>query len=274
MKSWRVALGATLVFALAAQASAQSGRFPDPPSSTSKATLPEPQPTSRAPAVAPRPAPTPYTPTAPPRPAATPYAPPAKAPVPAQPVPQYRPPPVATGVVPPSAPPLFAPPVLPYRDGMPIPPGYHLEQHRWRGLILGGLVTFGAAYAYAFASAAVNGFGNGEGWLILPVIGPWAALASRSSPCNIADVPDFNTGKVIVQKCIDDVQAEGVRLTLIAFDGVMQVMGAGLLVAGLVTYQTELVRDDLKLDQRAVRWRVGPRSFGRAGFGLGVDGAF
>jgi hypothetical protein len=157
---------------------------------------------------------------------------------------------------------------------MPIPPGYHLEKRHWSGLILGGLVTFGAAYVYAFGSAAANGFGNGEGWLVLPVIGPWAALAARESPCNIMVVEDFNSGKTIVQKCIDDVQAEGVRLTLIAFDGVMQVMGAGLLVAGLVTTQTELVRDDLKFDQRAVRWRVGPRSFGRAGFGLGVDGAF
>jgi hypothetical protein len=169
---------------------------------------------------------------------------------------------------------MFAPPVLPYREGMQIPAGYHLEKHRWRGLILGGLITWGAAYTYAFASAAANGFGNGEGWLILPVIGPWAALTARRSPCNITEVEDFNQAKPIVQKCLDDVQAEGVRLTLIAFDGVMQIMGAGLLVAGLITYQTELVRDDLHLDERAVRWRIGPRSFGRAGWGLGVDGAF
>jgi hypothetical protein len=164
--------------------------------------------------------------------------------------------------------------LLPYREGAQIPAGYHLEKHRWRGLILGGLATLGAAYTYAFVSGAVNGFGNGEGWLILPVIGPWAALADRRSPCSFTQLESFEQAKPIVQQCLNDVQAEGVRLTLIAFDGVMQVMGAGLLVAGLITYQTELVRDDLHLDERAVRWRIGPRSFGRAGWGLGVDGAF
>ena len=92
--------------------------------------MPEPQPTSRAPAAVPRPA-------------ATPYTPPAKAPVPVPTAPQYHAPPVATGVVPQLRRPSSAPPVLPDRDGTPVPPGYHLEKHRWSGLILGGSVTFG-----------------------------------------------------------------------------------------------------------------------------------
>jgi hypothetical protein len=258
VKDARAALVAALLIAPAGQASAESGRFPDAPSATPKVSMPQPP---RTPAAVPRGAPTPYAPA----PTRT---------MPVQTAMPGLPPPTPNVYVPPSAPGVLAPPILPYRDGAPIPPGYHLEKHHWRGLVIGGLVTFGVAYAYALASAAANGFGNGEGWLALPVLGPWGALGARRSPCNIGAVPNFDTGKAVVQKCIDDVQAEGVRLTVIAFDGVMQLMGAGLLVAGLVTGETQLVRDDLHLDQRASRWRVGPRAFGRTGLGLGVDGAF
>ena len=69
---------------------------------------------------------------------------------------------------------------------------------------------------------------------------PGRLSAQDAARADILDVEDVNKAKAVVQKCLDDVQAEGVRLTLIAFDGVMQVMGAGLAVAGLVTYQTEL----------------------------------
>jgi hypothetical protein len=162
---------------------------------------------------------------------------------------------------------------------MPIPQGYQIEVTRPTGLIVAGVITLGGAYAYAVGSAAAGGFEKGEGWLAIPVVGPWKALASRDEVCaGLAEAEDFNQGKTIVNNCIDEVVKEGVRLTVIAFDGVMQIFGAGLLVAGLLSQEMHLVRNDLvpvtRPATRSRGWLVWPRTMGRAGWGLGVSGAF
>jgi hypothetical protein len=128
------------------------------------------------------------------------------------------------------------PPVIPYRDGQPIPPGYRLESSGGGGLIAAGLVMGGAVYGAGLIIAANAGFNNGTGWLVLPIIGPWAAIGARKIPC---------TSQTVNLKCID---AAGDELRAVAYltaDGLFQAIGLTLLLAGGSARQHQLVRNDI-----------------------------
>lgn len=205
-------------------------------------------------------------------------APVAPAPVPTAPAPApLYPPPVASAPAPvaplpgPEAPiaypvaPLGAnaslPPLLPFRDGLPIPPGYHVEKRPASGLIMTGAVALGVGYLAGLGVGLDKGFDGSLGWLALPVIGPWPAVTGRKVNCAAVTVDE-------ARQCLDSASKEATTIALVAVDGMVQATGLLLLLAGLASGQPELVRDDVS----KVQVTAGRRSDG--GFELGLHGQF
>jgi hypothetical protein len=155
----------------------------------------------------------------------------------------------------------FYPALLPYRDGLPIPPGYRVEHRAATGLIGGGLASLLIAYTTAIVIGASAKFEDGTGWLVLPVIGPWAAIGARSYSCD--DNP------LHANACVNGAFSEVQTMAILSADAVVQATGAVLFVAGLASGRDELVRSDLP-----VSVRFSPRAVGANGFGIGVDGRF
>jgi len=155
----------------------------------------------------------------------------------------------------------FYPALLPYRTGLPIPPGYRVEHRSANGLIGGGLASLVIAYGTAVILGASANFENGAGWLLVPVVGPWAAIGARSYHC--ANDP------LLANKCVSGAFSEVQTIAILSGDAVVQATGAVLFVAGLASGRDELVRTDL-----AAKVRISPRAVGATGFGIGVDGHF
>jgi hypothetical protein len=185
------------------------------------------------------------TPARAPAPAAT-FAPaPAPVPTPAAVAPPVYPAPVAPlPVVAPVAPAAPVPgdprpPILPYRDGFPVPPGYEVVKRPASGLLAGGLVGLSIAYTGGVVFAAVNGFKNGTGWLAVPIVGPWGAIGSRNyETCRTRTVAE---AKACVRNAVKEVQV----ITFFAVDGIGQLAGGLVTLAGVVSSKEELVRSDL-----------------------------
>jgi hypothetical protein len=118
-----------------------------------------------------------------------------------------------------------------------------------KGAIIGGAVTFGSLYllsalvaAEAQDSARSTGDGGSpDGALFVPGIGPFIQMASTSSA----------TGDLVL-----------------AIDGIGQCAGAALLVYGLTSPRTLLIRNDL------TQAAVVPIPMGREGMGVGMVGTF
>jgi hypothetical protein len=124
------------------------------------------------------------------------------------------------------------PAVLPYLEGAPVPRGYMVEEYHPRGLIIGGAVTLGVLYSLSLAVAASNNFNTANGWLAVPVVGPFAWLATRKTPpCN---------NSMYSYSCSDD---SGNRAAVV-LDGMGQVAGAALLIAGLAITRKHLLLVD------------------------------
>lgn len=236
--------------ALSAPAFAQStAAFPeDPPPGAVPAPTSPPQPAPVAPTPAPAPAPLPAPATAPPAPVVTPLYPTPVAPLP-----------VPTAVSPTPAAPVAGdtrPPILPYRDDLPIPPGYEVVKRPATGLLAGGLVGLGIAYTGGIAFAGVNGFKNGTGWLAAPIVGPWGAIGARDyQTCRTRTVAE---AKACVRNAVKEVQV----ITFFAVDGIGQLAGGLVTLAGALSSKEELVRSDLVekpdvLDRPAVVEKVG-----------------
>jgi hypothetical protein len=204
----------------------------------STAAFPEDPPSRGAPAPAPVPAPTPAAPPFRSAPTTT----PAPSAVPISPAPVA--PPVAAPVAPVAAPTAPSPgdprpPVLPYRDGLPVPPGYEVVKRPATGLLAGGLVGLGVAYAGGVAFAAASGFDNGTGWLAAPIVGPWGAIAVRKyERCRTSTVAQ-------AQACVRNAVKEVRIITFLAVDGVGQLAGGLVTLAGLLSTREELIRSDL-----------------------------
>lgn len=137
-----------------------------------------------------------------------------------------------------------------YEEGEPIPPGYHADTRVRSGLIVGGAVTFGVLYLFsALAAAAMNdssertyGDKNERGdFLLVPVAGPFLQMTKTES----------STGN-----------------TFLAIDGIGQAAGATMLIVGITSPRTVLVRNDL------AEIRIAPMKVGERGSGLGLVGTF
>lgn len=107
--------------------------------------------------------------------------------------------------------------------GDPLPAGGKVENVRaWSALIFGG-VSFLLAYFPSVYVAATSST-KGEGWLGLPVFGPWAALGARDD-C----VPDpASPGPT----CAGDATSKIGIIT----DGIIQGLSVGILLVGLPSH--------------------------------------
>ncbi len=139
--------------------------------------------------------------------------------------------------------------------------------------MVSGGVAFGAAYLYAIGSAATHDFENGETWLVVPVVGPFAALAARKlDKCDIdvddpRDIDNLTASEAEVEKCFKDSLEEALRLAVITADGVLQTFGATLFAAGAIGGEKRLVRN-------GPRVTAAPQTLGGRGIGLGIRGSF
>ncbi len=188
------------------------------------------------------------------------YAPPPGYPPPAG-YPAYAPPPGGYYAPPPAyyAPQgAYAPPrvIADWEPGQAIPPGYHPSTRIRKGLVIGGAVTFGVVYLLSALAGAVtsdvgdvtcgNGCSSGTRsakLLLIPVGGPFALVGASSSA----------TGNFFL-----------------VLDGVAQVGGLAMLIAGLAAQESVLVHDVAK----NVKIMPAPMTFGATGAGLGLVGTF
>jgi hypothetical protein len=102
----------------------------------------------------------------------------------------------------------------------PIPPGYHVEEHARKGLIVGGAVLFGTTYLLSAISAAAVSDSNAAttaNALYIPAVGPFIQMGQSTSA------------------------TEGLFLAL---DGLCQVGGIAMFIGGLAAPNKELVRND------------------------------
>lgn len=133
-----------------------------------------------------------------------------------------------------------------YEEGQAIPPGYHLETRARRGLVIGGAVTFGVTYllsAFVASIAMDSGGGDEFGPLLIPVAGPFVTVGTAES--------------------------EGSGTFALVLDGLAQAGGVAMFVAGLVSEEEYLLRNDAAVP----RFTVTPMRLGSDSFGLGVRGS-
>jgi hypothetical protein len=129
--------------------------------------------------------------------------------------------------------------VLPYYKEYPVPPGYEVVKRPASGLIKGGLVGWSIAYAGAIGFAAVEGFENGTAWLAVPLIGPWGAIGARNyEQCKTSTVAE-------AKRCVRNAVKEVQIITFVAVDGIGQLAGALVMLAGGLSSKEELIRSDL-----------------------------
>ncbi len=111
-----------------------------------------------------------------------------------------------------------------WNEGDPIPAGYHPATRVKKGWIIGGAVTFGTVYLITAlgASVADAASNNSATPLFIPVAGPFIQMGNCGSG-GCGPVGDFWLG----------------------FDGVVQGAGLAMLIYGIASPSTVLVRNDL-----------------------------
>lgn len=124
-----------------------------------------------------------------------------------------------------------------------------------------GALTLGLSYAAALGLAMADGFDNGTGWLVVPIVGPWAATGARSFSCQAETVPE-------ARLCFEAAYNEATTIAVFAVDGVLQAVGLALTIAGLATRTHELVRNDVKVVDVSAKARP------NGGFDVTLSGAF
>jgi len=142
-----------------------------------------------------------------------------------------------------------------------VPRGYHIEKRAASGLIYTGALSLAAGYVIGLGIGIDKGFDGSLGWLLVPVVGAWPAVAGRKIQCVATTVEE-------AKACLDSASKEATTVALVAVDGMVQTTGFLILLAGLASGRPELVRDgfgDVKVS--AKRRREG-------GFELGVEGRF
>jgi hypothetical protein len=137
-----------------------------------------------------------------------------------------------------------------WQEGETVPPGYHPAQRMRKGAVIGGAVTFGVIYFINVLVAAggtdyanSNHTSNSVAGLYAPVVGPFITMTQSSSA--VADV-------------------------FLVLDGLAQAGGAVLLLYGLTSPQTVLMRDDVGRPRLLPQ----PMLFGSGGAGAGLVGTF
>jgi hypothetical protein len=131
-----------------------------------------------------------------------------------------------------------------WRDGDPIPWGYHREERVRKGAVVSGSILFGITYGYSLLVAAIgediDSDDNGAAPLAIPILGPFITMKN-------SDSASLNY--------------------LLALDGLAQAAGAALLIHGIVSPRAVLVRNDLGV-------AFAPAPMGKDGQGLMMMGRF
>jgi len=148
-----------------------------------------------------------------------------------------------------------------YEDGEPIPPGYHAETRVRSGLVVGGAVTFGCMYllsvlvgaalsdsakqseSYSYSGGYSSPKKEDGDFLFVPIAGPFLQMTKT----------DSSSGNVTL-----------------AIDGIAQAAGATMLIVGITSPKTVLVRNDLG-EVRILPMRMGKDG---SGTGIGLGGTF
>ncbi|HYP76605.1 MAG TPA: hypothetical protein VER12_11640 [Polyangiaceae bacterium] len=211
-----------------------------------------------APAVAPAPAPVPAPA---PAPAVAPAPAPMAAPPPGY---MYAPPPPGYAYAYPAppgymyaAPTRLRPPEsVPYNGG-PVPPGYHVEEHVRRGLVIGGAITLGVPWVLGVTIASGYDFSNQSGWLVVPALGPWLTLATRDTEKNCS----------VYTQVVTCSQDNSVR-TMLVLDGLTQAAGTFMLLYGLSSTKKVIARDFVG------SLHFTPAPMGKLGYGGLLSGEF
>jgi len=136
--------------------------------------------------------------------------------------------------------PQAPPPEYPIKSNQPLIAGYHVEERPRQAPITVGLIIGGAAYAIGLFAASSDGFANGKGWLVVPVLGPWLAMGARKNRCAPLS---SSTSVSYVSDCLDDDSARA----LLILDGIHQAAGALLVVMGLTIKRSWAVRDGVQV---------------------------
>ena len=161
---------------------------------------------------------------------------------------------------------VIAPPLLPYYEGAEPPEGYVLQSHRNHGLMIGGGLTWAAAYGTGLFYAMGHDFDNGTSWLAAPLIGPWGAIANRDFRCKSSQ----NVTQKEIDKCVDGALGEVTNITFLAMMGMVQAVGVTLFFVGVGDTTEQWLRADLANVE--VGADTGP--VGDSGYGLLLNGAF
>jgi hypothetical protein len=137
-----------------------------------------------------------------------------------------------------------------WQAGEPIPRGYHPVKRARTGAIVAGAVTFGSLYMISLLLAAGSTDSanqlqqtNHESGLYVPVVGPFITMTQTST----------TSGNMAL-----------------LLDGLGQTAGAVLLIWGLTSPQTLLIRNDYTRPVILPQ----PMMVGKSGYGVGVVGVF
>lgn len=130
----------------------------------------------------------------------------------------------------------LTPPTLPYREDLPIPPNYRLDERSNKPLIITGLSLFGLAYGISLGVSTIVLSGGGSkneefAPLLIPVVGPFITMGTL----------------------------ENASATL-ALDGVTQSVGMLSLLIGIFATEKVLVRENPPASAMAPDVLVGPGS--------------
>jgi hypothetical protein len=161
---------------------------------------------------------------------------------------------------------VVLPSELPWAPGQPVVPGYKVIKKRRSALILAGALTLGAMWTGTaiWASFAVTYTGDpyrenypqgGDGGLpyaplFVPVVGPFIALGTDSTK-----------------------ELGGFGEYWLVMDGLVQVAGAAMLIAGLAA-STHVLVPSVAVPGGAVSLVPTPVRFSGGGQGLGLTGTF
>jgi hypothetical protein len=117
---------------------------------------------------------------------------------------------------------MVPPEELPYREGAPVPPGYHVETRIRRKMVIGGGVTLAATWAFsAVMASVVVQYDSRVAPLYVPVVGPFIAIGTSAQQLHASDRTTVSL--------------------LYAIDGLAQTAGLALLIAGIAAKETVLL---------------------------------
>jgi len=133
----------------------------------------------------------------------------------------------------------------------PGPREYHVETRPAAGLFIAGTIVLGAGYGTAVTALLGSNCSN-DGWLALPVAGPFLTSARYRENYE--------------GKCDDP---EGMKQALAGFDGVVQSVGAVLLVTSVLFPSRRLVPNT-----ETVSLQFAPLALSNKGAGVEMLGTF